>query len=93
MPRGLNQRCFDVPASGGFLLTDAQPAIEELFEPEIEIITFQTQCELEEKWNYYSQRHAERKAVIEKGRKKVLNKHTYQHRIREMLHVADLWFT
>ncbi|MBU1650601.1 glycosyltransferase, partial [bacterium] len=40
MPRGLNQRCFDVPAAGGLLFTDEQADIANYFKPGEEVVTF-----------------------------------------------------
>ncbi len=92
MPRGLNQRCYDVPASGGFLITDHQEDIERLFRPGEEIVTCKTPEELIDKWNYYRRNPEERRGIIEAGQRRVLNEHTYRHRIREMMEVMHHWF-
>ena len=92
MPHALNQRCYDVPVSGGFLLTDAQDALHEQFEPDREIITFRSEEELLDKWAYDSRNPSQRRQVIEKGCHRILQEHTYRHRVRRMLEVADRWF-
>ncbi len=93
MPHGLNQRCYDVPAAGGFLLTDSQPAVAEQFELNREMITFASLPDLLEKWKYYQQHPRQRQEVINQGLRRVLQQHTYRHRLQEMLKVAQAWFS
>jgi spore maturation protein CgeB len=92
MPTALNQRCYDVPVSGGFLLTDAQPTLCEQFEPDKELVCFESIEDLRDKWNYFKKNPAQRRAVIEGGRRRVLSEHTYRHRIRKMLATANTWY-
>jgi spore maturation protein CgeB len=92
MPAGLNQRCFDVPAAGGFLLTDHQENLFQYFDPGVDVVTFQSPAELIDKWSFYSAHPAARQAVMQRGRQRILSEHTYQHRVREMLSVARSWF-
>jgi len=92
MPHALNQRCYDVPAAGGFILTDDQPAILEQFDVGDEIVTFSSSEDLINKWLYFQQNSTERKARIEKCRQRVLNEHTYRHRVRRMLDCANQWY-
>jgi spore maturation protein CgeB len=92
MPTALNQRCYDVPAAGGFLLTDQREAIAEQFEPDLEMVTFAALPELLDKWAYYRTHSRPRAQVIERARRRVLLEHTYSHRLREMLEVATSWF-
>lgn len=92
MPTALNQRCYDVPASGGFLLTDAQAVLPEHFEPEVEMVAFSSPQECLDKWNYYRRNENQRRNIVEKSKKRVLSEHTYQHRIRRLLHSAEIWF-
>jgi len=91
MPRGLNQRCFDVPAAGGLLLTDNQADASEYFIPGEEIETFSTIEEMNEKWKYYKNNLNARNKIIANGRKRVLSHHTYRHRLAEMLKAAKSW--
>lgn len=93
MPNALNQRCYDVPACGGFLLTDAREAIREQFEPDIEVVVYESREELLDKWAYFSRSAQERARLIERGRQRVLKEHTYRHRVRSMLQIARTWFS
>jgi len=85
MPRALNQRVFECPAAGGFLLTDAQPDLFELFDPETEMACWHTPEECADLLNYYLSRPAERISMIHRARERVLRQHTYQHRLLEMI--------
>ena len=40
MPTAVNQRVFDCPAAGGFLLTDAQSALASLFDLDEEVVAY-----------------------------------------------------
>jgi spore maturation protein CgeB len=81
MPRAVNQRVFDCPAAGGFLLTDAQEDLKRLF-AEDEVAAFATVEECREKVRYYSAIAGARQAVIGAARKRILGEHTYAHRLR-----------
>ncbi len=84
MPHTVNQRVFDCPAAGGFLLTDAQPDLEALFDAESEIATYRSQEECIEKFRWYLRHPGARLEIVEKARKRVLGEHTYAHRIKSI---------
>ena len=84
MPRAVNQRVFECPAAGGFLLTDAQPDLFELFDPRTEMACWHTLEECADLLRYYLSHPAERTAMIRRAHNRVLGQHTYQHRLREM---------
>ena len=81
MKNGLNQRVFDVPASGAFLLTDYKEALGELFAPE-EVVTFRTIEEAQEKLAYYLKYPGARNQIATRARERVLSQHTYGHRVQ-----------
>ncbi|UCD38527.1 MAG: glycosyltransferase [Fidelibacterota bacterium] len=81
----LNQRYYDVPLCGGFLLGEWQEALAEHFEPDQEIVYFQTDEELRDKAAYYLRHPAERQPIIEQARKRVLKEHLMEHRLDTML--------
>jgi spore maturation protein CgeB len=81
MKNGLNQRVFDVPAAGAFLLTDHKEALWELFAPE-EMVTFRTIEEAQEKLAYYLKYPGTRRQVATRARERVLSQHTYGHRLQ-----------
>ena len=84
MKGAVNQRIFDVPAAGAFVLTDWRPQMEQLFEPH-EIASYQHADEISELTAYYLKNAEQRRRLTEAGRKRVLACHTWAHRIRQML--------
>ena len=84
MPNTVNQRVFDCPAAGGFLLTDAQPDLAELFDVTEEAACYTSLDECSEMFGYYRDHPAVRKEMAAKARKRVLGEHTYQHRLRQI---------
>lgn len=87
MPRAVNQRVFDCPAAGGFLLTDAQPDLERLFDVESEAVQYRSREECVELYRYFRDHESARRPVIEAARARILGEHTYAHR---MLRIVDL---
>jgi spore maturation protein CgeB len=81
----LNQRVFDVPATGAFLLTDYSPELEEHFRIGEEIACFSSAQELEEKARYYLAHDAEREALARRGYAKALTLPTVADRMRTVL--------
>jgi spore maturation protein CgeB len=81
MKNGLNQRVFDVPAAGAFLLTDDKAALWELFAPE-EVVTFRTIEEAREKMAFYQKYPGTRQQIATRARERVLAQHTYGHRLQ-----------
>lgn len=86
MPTGVNQRVFDVPAAGGFLLTDAQSDLSELF-AEDEIATWTCIEEALDKARYYARHPGRRQALARRGQARVLAEHTYDHRADTLVDV------
>ncbi|MBP2676136.1 MAG: CgeB family protein, partial [Deltaproteobacteria bacterium] len=68
MGTALNQRAFDVPACGAFLLTDRQPSLEALFDVGEEVIAYGELDEIADLARFYLRNDAAREAVAAKGR-------------------------
>jgi len=85
MRGALNQRLFDVPACGAFLLTDHTPQIEALFDPEAEIACYRDPDEIPERVRFYLAHPEARTRIAKAARRRVLAEHTYDHRLAEML--------
>lgn len=81
LKNGLNQRVFDAPAAGAFVLTDYKEALYELFAPD-EVVTFRTLEEAREKLAYYLKYPETRRRVATRARERVLAQHTYGHRLQ-----------
>jgi len=85
MGSAVNQRVFDVPACGAFLLTDDQDALGELFDIGKEVITYKNREELPELIRFYLNNSQERKRIAERGRERIVREHTYVHRIKMLI--------
>lgn len=82
---GLPLRIFDILGCGGFCMTNYQAELPELFEIGQEIEAYSSLEELVEKCDYYLTHEDERRRIAENGYKKVCEKYTYYHRIKEMI--------
>ncbi len=85
MKGAVNQRVFDVPASGSFILTDWQRQIEALFEPKKEMIVYHDPEEIKDLISYYLSKTSERDAIVKASRRRVLEEHTWEHRLQTLL--------
>lgn len=85
MKGAVNQRVFDVPACGGFLLTDHRRQLEDLFDPEREMICYHDEEEIADLVRYYLPRDAERARIAQAGRARVLAEHTYDLRLASLV--------
>ncbi|MBF0481231.1 MAG: glycosyltransferase [Desulfovibrionaceae bacterium] len=81
MKGAANQRAFDVPACGAFLLTDAGAQFQSLFVPGVEAAVYSHPDEIADLVRFYLDHPAERRKIAEKGRRRVLAEHTYAKRI------------
>ncbi len=84
MKGAVNQRIFDVPAAGAFVLTDWRPQMEQLFEPE-EMVCYHDPEEIPDLARYYLAHPQERRKVATAARKRVLARHTWEHRLQVLL--------
>lgn len=66
-----NLRNFEIPASGGFQLSERSNEILELFEEDKEIVCFSDKDELLDKYKYYIKNDSIREKIANEGRKKV----------------------
>ena len=85
MASAVNQRVFDAPLCGSFVLTDKQADLPELFDLATEAIVYESVDDLKEKIRYYSENDSARHAIIQAAQKRILGEHTYVHRIALLL--------
>ncbi len=74
-------RDFEVPACGGFLLTQENPELNEYFEPGKEIEVYRDTDDLLEKIEYYLAHDEERERVRKAGYERFLKEHTMLSRL------------
>lgn len=85
MKGAVNQRVFDVPCCGAFLLTDDRMGLEDLFEPGTEVIAYRTKDEIPELLERYLADPQARQRIADAGRRRVLAEHTYDHRMASLI--------
>ena len=88
----VNQRVFDVPLSGGFLLTDWRESLAELFDPEKELVVYNSEEELKDKIDYYKNHDTERNKITTRAAERVEKEHLLEHRIQKMLELMKKTF-
>jgi len=85
MKGAVNQRVFDVPAAGAFVLTDWRLQIENLFEPGKEVICFHDSDEVAPLARQYLNDPQARQAIATAARRRILSAHTYEHRVESIM--------
>jgi spore maturation protein CgeB len=85
MKGAVNQRVFDVPVCGGFLLTDHRRQMEDLFEPGREIACYSEPDEIPELIRHYLSRDKDRQRIVAAARRRILAEHTYDLRLESLV--------
>ncbi len=82
---GLPLRCFDILGCGGFLMTNYQSEIEDMFVTGQDLEVYSSLDELIDKCTYYLSHEEERAAIARNGYEKVRKNHTHINRLKDML--------
>ncbi len=82
-------RIYEVLACQGFLLVDDQKDVKQLFDDGKHLVIFNNAKDLIEKIVHYLHHPEQRQKIAQQGHEEVIRKHTYLHRIREMLSVIE----
>jgi spore maturation protein CgeB len=91
MKSAVNQRVFDCPAAGGFLLTDDQVDLQELFAPE-ETAAYGAPEELPDVAAYFLKHPEKREAVVKAAQRRIRAEHTHAHRLLALKDQLAAWF-
>lgn len=84
---GVPLRVFEIMSVGGFVLSNWQEGIEELFEEGKEIVTFKTPEEMLEKADYYLDHEEERIRIGIGGYQKVKKCYTFEHQLSKIISI------
>jgi spore maturation protein CgeB len=79
-----NMRLYEATGVGACLVTDWRENLAELFDLDREVVAYRGPEELLEKLRWLASAPAERAAIAEAGRKRVLRDHTYAHRAERL---------
>jgi spore maturation protein CgeB len=86
--RQIKARVFEVPGSGGFLMTEAAEDLDRYFAIGREIETFASRDELARKIRHYLAHPGERDDIAAAGHQRVRREHTYEVRFQSLLERA-----
>ena len=86
---GLSLRLFDVCGCGGFLMTNYQEELCELYEPGAEVEYYGSDEELMDKAAWYLEHDSEREKIARAGYERTAADHTYLKRISEMIRILN----
>jgi spore maturation protein CgeB len=85
MKTAVNQRVFDVPACGGFLLSDYQDDMDLFFEVGKEAVCYRSVEEAASLAAHYLGNEPERKKISEAAHRRILAEHTYEKRMASLV--------
>ncbi len=89
-PRQIKGRVFEVPACGGFLLTQPAEDLHTYLEPGVDCATFESVDDLLDQVQFYLSNEAERRAVAQRGYDRTLAEHTYAARFGAIFEQAGV---
>jgi glycosyltransferase involved in cell wall biosynthesis len=84
-----NMRLFEATGCGTMLITEQSPVLSQFFEPDREVVTFDSKVDLVEKIKYYLGREAELERIAMAGRQRTLEKHSAVQRAKEFISVVQ----
>ena len=90
MSWGLPERCYGVPARGGFMLSDERRHAADDFAPN-EWASYRGFEDCIECIRYYLAHFAETRAIAEAAHARVMRDHTYEKRAERLLQAANDW--
>lgn len=85
---GVNVRTFELAGSGGFQIIQWKKDLEDLFEIDKEIVTFNSLNELKEKIEYYINNDHKREQIAKAGLERAIKDHTYNKRLHQLISIV-----
>lgn len=82
---GLPERCYGIPACGGFLLMEDRVHAKGDFIVGEEVITYADIKDCLNKILHYLDKHDERRKIAEKAHQRVMREHTYKNRAEKLI--------
>ncbi|MEW6609269.1 MAG: glycosyltransferase [bacterium] len=86
----LNMRVFEALSCGSFLITDRlfNNGLEDLFVDKKHLVIYDNYEHLEGLVDYYLKHPEEREEIARQGREEALKKHTYEHRMNQLIQIV-----
>ena len=88
---GMPERCFGIPACGGFLLSDHRKHAMDDFSPGKDWIEFSDLDDCVNKIRYYLANFDSSRQVAEAAYHRIMQHHTYVHRAQSLISAASAW--
>lgn len=88
---GLPERCYGIPACGGFLLSDSRLHAKDDFDPETEWASFDGMEDCIAKVRFYLSHFELSRKIAEAAHQRVMRDHTYENRARQILEAILAW--
>ena len=85
-----NMRVFEATGCGAMLLTDEKQNTRELFEPDKEIVTYESMDDCIEKVRFYLRRPDLVRAIAQAGQRRTLRLHNWDNRMKEVALALEL---
>ena len=86
---GIPLRCMDILGSGGFLLTNYQEDLLDLFVPEEDFVFYESEDDFVQKIGYYLSHEKERQQIAANALSKMAERHTFCHRVTSILQILS----
>jgi len=91
MSWGLPERCYGVPARGGFVLADERRHAGDDFDLAREWASFRDFEDCVARIRYFTAHFPQTRAIAEAAHARVMRDHTYQHRAQRLVETARAW--
>ncbi len=88
---GLPERCFGVPACGGFLLSEERGHAKDSFILGEEWVSFSDIDDCVAKIKYYLAHLDEARKIAERAYRRIMREHTYDYRAKTLIQAASDW--
>ena len=85
---GIPLRCIDIMAAGGFLLSNYQPELAELFVDGEDMVMYTSMDDLKEKAGYYLEHDAEREQIALNGWRKIHKEYDMEDVLHKIIDAA-----
>jgi len=87
--KSMSARMYTAVGCGAFYICQYVDGIEEVLEPDSEIVTFRSEEEMIDKIRYYLRHDDVRMKIADAGQRKVLEEHTYEVRMRQLIELIE----
>lgn len=88
---GLPERCYGIPACGGFLISDERIHADDDFVPEREWIDYKDIESCIARIRYFIAHPNAARDIAEAAHAKVIKTHSYRHRAKTLINAISLW--